>query len=105
VNKDLFSNPFINPIKRLPLSHQDDAKKETVSQALPVPQKSLEEDEVKVKSLFDFKQNAKYLKTDEEGARAAVPLTKGFQFNGASTERGLIVPVTNPFTTVPPVFA
>ena len=50
---------------------------------MPVAQRNLEEDEVKVKSLFDFKQNAKYLKTDEEGARAPVTVTKGFQFNGA----------------------
>ena len=65
-------------MKRLPLTHQEDTKKDTVNPTVPVTQRSLEEDEVKVKSLFDFKQNAKYLKTDEEGTRAAVPVTKGF---------------------------
>lgn len=116
VNKDLFTNPFINPMKRLPLNSTiADTATEAKKDPIAVPQRNLNsDDEVKVKSLFDFKQNAKFLKTDDEGGKVPVPVTKSFQFNVKTAEndsnRGLTVaPVfnsSNPFKipSAPPVF-
>lgn len=71
-------------------------------------QRSLDDDnkageEVKAKSLFEFKQNVKYLKTNDEGGKAAIPVSssnepKTFNFGSRAAEdadqqRGFKAPV------------
>lgn len=88
VNKDLFANPFLKtvPFKlnetsettKVDCSANPMVEKNPLNStaSLAVLKKSLsldEDDAPPVKSLFDFQQNKKYLKTDENGGVAFVP--------------------------------